>query len=94
MLIDRGAALNVTDSLGRTPLHTACRPECILGHEASPEIIRVLIFAGADTQVRDSLGRLAVELLKNDDDEDRRSRAIYEEAVEEMKYGDLKPVLK
>jgi hypothetical protein len=26
--------------------------------------------------------------------EDRQSRAMYEEAVEEMRYGDLKPVLK
>jgi hypothetical protein len=59
--------------------------------EALLDILRVLILNGADTQARDSQGRLPVELLRA---EDRQSRAIYEEAVEEMKYGDLKPVLK
>jgi hypothetical protein len=55
------------------------------------EIMRMLILAGADTQVRDRRGHLPVESLRA---ADRRSRAIYEEAVKEMKYGDLKPVLK
>jgi hypothetical protein len=61
------------------------------GHEISPEIIRVIILAGADTQVRDSEGRLPAELLRA---EDRQSRAIYEEAVEEMDSRALRPVLK
>jgi hypothetical protein len=52
---------------------------------------KALILAGADTQVRDSEGRLPVDLLQ---DEDRRRRAIYEEAVEEVDRQVLKPVLK
>jgi ankyrin repeat protein len=92
MLIDGGADLNLANRRGRTPLHAACRPALLFGREAPLEIIRMLILNGADTQARDSQGRLPAELLQNDDDEE--SRAIYEEAVEEMKYGDLKPVLK
>jgi hypothetical protein len=53
--------------------------------------MRVLILAGADTQARDNRGRLPVELLGA---KDRRSRAIYKEAVEEMDSRALKPVLK
>jgi hypothetical protein len=55
------------------------------------EIVRMLILAGTDTQVRDSQGRLPVEILRA---EDRQSRAIYEEAVEERDSQALKPVLK
>jgi ankyrin repeat protein len=94
MLIDGGADLDVTDENGCTALHTACHT-CTLRlprwkREEALEIMRVLILNGADTQARDSQGRLPVEYLGID----RQSRAIYEEAVEEMKYRDLKPVLK
>jgi hypothetical protein len=51
----------------------------------------MLILNGADTQARDSQGRLPVELLGA---EDRQTRAIYEEAVEEMDSQALRPVLK
>jgi hypothetical protein len=59
--------------------------------EASRETIRELILAGADTQARDSQGRLPVDMLH---DEDPRSRAIYEEAVVEEESQALRPVLK
>jgi hypothetical protein len=59
--------------------------------EESREIIRMLILAGADTQARDSQGRLPVEILPA---EDKDSRAIYEEAVVEEESRALKPVLK
>jgi hypothetical protein len=60
-------------------------------YEASPEIIRALILAGADTQARDSEGRLPVQLLGA---KDRWNRAIYEEAVKDMESGALTPVMK
>jgi hypothetical protein len=94
MLIDRGADVNSPSGRGWTPLHCACSlvdPTTRPGHEASPEIIRVIILAGADTQARDSQGRLPVEFLRA---EDRQSRVIYEEAVEEMDSRALRPVLK
>jgi hypothetical protein len=59
--------------------------------KASPEVIRVLILNGADTQARNSEGRLPVELLQA---KDSRNRVIYEEAVEEMDSQALRPVLK
>jgi ankyrin repeat protein len=93
MLIDRGADLNIADGDGYTPLHRACNevntPPGI--REEALEIVRMLILAGADTQVRDSEGRLPVEVLRA---EDRQSRAIYEEAVVEEESQALKPVLK
>jgi ankyrin repeat protein len=91
MLIDGGADLNVADRDGLTPLHAACRVTVTDGQRASPEIIPELILNGADTQARDSEGCLPVEYLRA---EDRRSRAMYEEAVEEMEYAALRPVLK
>jgi hypothetical protein len=42
----------------------------------------MLILNGADTQARDSDGQLPLP------------SAIFEETVEEMKYGHLRPVLK
>jgi hypothetical protein len=59
--------------------------------QATIEIIRVLILAGADTQARDSEGRMPVELLRAEDDQ---GRAIFEEVLIEKEYGDLKPGLK
>jgi hypothetical protein len=96
ILIDRGAELNGTDSHGQTPFHRACTSVNVsrrYGYGVSPEVIRWLILAGADTQARDTKGRLPVELLlvKSDDEE---SRAIYEEALVEMDSQALKPVLK
>jgi ankyrin repeat protein len=94
MLIDRGADVNVADKEGCTPLHDLCSAVNIrttFEHEVSPEMIRVLILAGADTQVRDSQGHLPMEILQA---EDSQSRAIYEEAMVEMDSGALKPVLK
>jgi ankyrin repeat protein len=98
MLIDRGADLDVTDRRGWTPLHQACSPldtqynvKTTRSQEAALEIIGVLILAGADTQARDRLGRLPVELLRA---EDRQRRVIYEEAVAEMDSRALRPVLK
>jgi hypothetical protein len=93
MLIDGGADINVTNGRGCTPLHAVCSVVVYRNriYEALLEIIRVLILNGADTQARDSQSRLPVEILQA---EDHQSRTIYEEAVEEMKYGDLKPVLK
>jgi ankyrin repeat protein len=91
MLIDGGADLNVIDEDGHTSLHWACDSTNDILKKVSPEIIRVLILAGADTQVRDSQGHLPVELLESNDEE---SRAIYEEAVVEVDSQALKPVLK
>jgi ankyrin repeat protein len=92
MLIDGDADLNVTDINGCTPLHVACTSVSTnMMREGSLEVIRVLILAGADTQVRDAEGCLPVELLWA---EDRRSRAMYEEAVMEMDSRALRPVLK
>jgi ankyrin repeat protein len=91
-LIDRGVALDVADRNGRTPLHLACVTVSVTTiHEASLEIIRVLILAGADTQARDSEGRLPLEVLRA---EDSQSRAVFEEAVEELDSRALRPVLK
>jgi hypothetical protein len=92
ILLDHGADITVTNRNGRTPLHKACIS--VIRHrirDASLETIAVLILAGADTQVRDSKGRLPVEVLGSDDEE---SRAIYEEAVVEVDSQALKPVLK
>jgi hypothetical protein len=61
------------------------------GQQISPEIMRALIFAGADTQARDSEGRLPVEMISS---ENRQSREMYEEVVEEMDRLTLRPVLK
>jgi ankyrin repeat protein len=92
MLIDRGADLNVADARGWTPLHEACSSVDTHGiREASLEIIRVLILAGADTQARDIEGRLPVEFLPAGD---RQSRVMYEEAVVELDSQALRPVLK
>jgi ankyrin repeat protein len=92
ILIDRGAHPNVADKRGWTPLHVACGAvERKEKRKTLLEIIRELILAGADTQARDSKGRLPVKLLRAND---RRSRAILREAVEEMESGALKPVLK
>jgi hypothetical protein len=96
MLIDCGADLNVTDDEGCTPLHRACGSHNFsMRHDddisGEPEILRVLILAGADTQARDNAGKLPVEHLPDDDDE---SRAMYEEAVKEVDSRALKPVLK
>jgi ankyrin repeat protein len=92
MLIDRGADLSVTDESGWSALHEACSSVDTHGiRDASRDIIRLLILAGADTQARDSEDRLPVEILQA---EDRQSRAIYDEAVVERESGDLKPVLK
>jgi hypothetical protein len=92
MLIDGDADLNITDRKGCTPLHVACTSVSTNRmREGSLEVMRVLILAGADTQVRDSQGRLPVDLLRSDDEE---SRAIYEEAVVEMDSRALRPVLK
>jgi ankyrin repeat protein len=84
LLIDGGADLSITGGSGWTPLHVACQ-------SVNHEIIRVLILNGADTQARDIQGYLPVEYLGA---EDRESRAMYEEAMEEVEYGDLRPVLK
>jgi ankyrin repeat protein len=95
MLIDGGADLNVANSHGHTPLHDTC--SLVYEHgirEAWLKIIRMLILAGADTQVRDSEGRLPVEILWDEDIDSRVSRAVYEEAVEEMDSRALRPVLK
>jgi ankyrin repeat protein len=89
-LIDAGADLNVIDGKGCTSLHAACgMVKKTL--ESSREIIRELILAGADTQARNIKGRLPVEVLRA---ADNQSRAMYEEAVEEMDSQALKPVLK
>jgi hypothetical protein len=59
--------------------------------QAYLDSIHALILAGTDTQARDSEGHLPVELLRAGD---HQSRAAFEEAVAEMEYGHLKPVLK
>jgi ankyrin repeat protein len=94
ILIDGGADLHVIDGDGWTPLHAVCIAIAYRNRtdEALLEIIRVLILNGADTQARDSEGRLPVEILP--DDEDSQSRAIYEEAVVEVDSRALRPVLK
>jgi hypothetical protein len=73
-------------------LHTACSLVNTDGiQEASREIVRMLILAGADTQARDSQGRLPIEILPA---EDRQSREMYEKAVVEIDSRALRPVLK
>jgi hypothetical protein len=92
ILMDSGADLSVTDGREQTPLHLLCRStNTRTTDQAFLDSIRALILAGTDTQARDSEGRLPMEYLRA---EDHRGRAIYEEAVAEMEYGDLMPVLK
>jgi serine/threonine-protein phosphatase 6 regulatory ankyrin repeat subunit B len=93
ILIDAGSDLNATDGREWTPLHWACSwgGKTYLHDTLSLETIRCLILNGADTQARNSEGHLPVELLH---DEDSQIRVVYEEAMVEMTYGDLKPALK
>jgi ankyrin repeat protein len=92
MLIDAGADLSVTDIAGNSPLHLLCSSmNTTTTDQAYLDSIRALILAGADTQARDIDGRLPMELLRA---ENHQSRAAFEEAVAEMEYGHLKPVLK
>jgi ankyrin repeat protein len=68
ILINGGATVNVIDNHGRTPLHAVCskvNTRTRQGHEQSPdpEIIRVFILNGADTQRRDRQGLMSVGLL-------------------------------
>jgi ankyrin repeat protein len=98
MLIARGADVNAKDGRRLTPLHRVCRwwlyreGKDAASLELIRVLIRVLILAGADTQARDSEGRLPVEILRVQDKE--KIRAIIEEAVEEVNSQAQMPVLK
>ena len=59
-LLDKGAKPNVANSLGQTPLMLACT--CAGTSEmcrARPEIVKMLIAAGADASAKDTGGRTA-----------------------------------
>lgn len=59
-LLRHGAALNATDSNGRTPLHTAAAP----WWQENAELAALLIAAGADVQARDGDGRTPLDIAK------------------------------
>jgi hypothetical protein len=75
LLIESGADLDA-HVIWFTSLHSACRKA--FRQDSDSDIFRNLILAGADTQLRDKEGRLAIELLT-----DAEERLLFEEAVEE-----------
>ena len=60
LLLRHGAALDATDSNGRTPLHTAAAP----WWQENAELAALLITAGADVQARDGDGRTPLDLAR------------------------------
>ena len=60
LLLRHGAALNATDSNGRTPLHTAAAP----WWQENAELAALLIAAGADVQAREGDGRTPLDLAR------------------------------
>jgi Ankyrin repeats (many copies) len=56
-LLDQGAALDVRDDLGRTPLMLAVM-------QRKPEVVRLLLDRGADPTIADSTGRTPLQQAK------------------------------
>ena len=60
LLLRHGAALDATDGLGRTPLHTAAAP----WWQENAELAALLLAGGADVHTRDGDGRTPLDLAK------------------------------
>jgi ankyrin repeat protein len=85
MLIESDAVANISNKLGTSPLHSACK----LRKRPLRRIVPMLILAGADTHARDGKGRLPIEMIKDD-----RSRAIFKKTEAKVESQALQPVLK
>jgi ankyrin repeat protein len=62
LLIDRGAALNATNSMGQTPLHFAAASFCATREAEGLEIIRLLVARGASVTSKDHEGRQPLDM--------------------------------
>ena len=58
VLLEQGAALDVRDSLGRTPLHVAAAP----WWKESTDLVALLVDSGAECDVADHQGRTPLDL--------------------------------
>jgi ankyrin repeat protein len=90
LLIESGADINVVDDEGQTPLHMACQEREEEDYRGRRQVIRHLILAGADTQLRDEEGCLAIDNAEGT----RSLEEAVKEAMIEAEAQALKPVLK
>ncbi len=68
-LLSQGAAVDILDKWGNTPLHLAIRDRKV-------EIIRALVAAGADTTACDGSGRPAVSLARDQETRDALTKNV------------------
>ncbi len=74
MLLSKGADVNATDSIGRTPLHTVCTDNTV---SLKPDVVALLATSGADMNALDHAGESPLDLME-------LKRDVYSEAFPEF----------
>lgn len=74
LLVQNGAAVNLSDTVGYTPLHLAAEGQWgVTGwegtggkHSQHADVVRFLLASGADSTLVDKFGRTALDVAAND----------------------------